>query len=528
MVKNILEINTSLRVAPYYRVSTQEQKLKKTSIPLQQKDCLRVMEEKGWVLSKEYQDDGISGHLMEERHGLQSMLRDAREHKFDLILVKDYDRFARNKDGIGIVRQELKKLGVQTYSINTPVEPKQVCDYDPDDNDTATIMETISDMRSDLERTAINRRLKIGRMAIAQKGKIPNKVPYGYKVVRTLNESKTKILRSVVIDENEAEKIRFIFNEYVKGAGVRKITIAMNKNGWKAPQGPLWSSQTIKYILVNPTYAGKVWWGWRHAEYKKSKEMRRRGKVGYTGDGIHTPIIDEKLFNLVQEIKAGRVKQVQGGAARSLGMLTGIAKCIRCKCGVGYQKRYNKRSKINPNWKDTITHEYICTGYKYKGICSQRVMSAEKLESSVLDHIKNYYSNQKVQENISYDTTNGMEKDITRYMAQLEKEIESGTTKEQRHKDAYEKGLETIEELEANISRIRDEVKISHMELDDYKQQSSLTTQKGANTRKLIETIKDFDTCWDTIELDEKKMILRSIIKEIRAGDGRVEIDFIF
>ncbi len=121
-----------------------------------------------------------------------------------------------------------------------------------------------------------------------------------------------------------------------------------------------------------------------------------------------------------------------------------------------------------------------------------------------------------------------MEKDITKYMAQLEKEIESGTTKEQRHKDAYEKGLETIEELEANILRIRDEVKISHMELDDYKQQSSLTTQKGANTRKLIETIKDFDTCWDTIELDEKKMILRSIIKEIRAGDGRVEIDFIF
>ena len=45
--------------------------------------------------------------------------------------------------------------------------------------------------------------------------------------------------------------------------------------------------------------------------------------------------------------------------------------------------------------------------------------------------------------------------------------------------------------------------------------------------QKLVVSLKDFDTAWGVMELDEKKLILRSIIKEIRAGQGKVEIDFI-
>jgi site-specific DNA recombinase len=519
------KVITSLRVAIYTRVSTQEQAQKKTSIPEQLKDCHKVINDKGWIYFQEYIDEGISGHLTEERHGLQSMLRDAREHKFDLIIVKDYDRFARNKDAAGIIRQELKGLGIQTYAINTPVEPRSVNEYDPDDDDSATIMETISDMRADLERTAINRRMKGGRMIKAKAGKIPNRVPYGYDVVRTIENNKIK--RTIVKNEGEAEKICFIFNEYIRGKGARKIAIEMNKKGWKPPKGINWSMQTIKYILANPTYTGKVWWGWRHADYKKNKEWQRRGKVGYIGKGEHSPIIDEATFNLAKEVRASRTKRAKGGVGRSFGLLTGIAKCIRCKSGVGYQRRMHKRSNKNSNWNDTVTHEYICTGYKYKGICKQRVMSAEKLESSVLDHIKNLYANPKIQENITYDGNNQEEKDRIKTIARLEKEIESGPAREQKHQEAYERGAETLEQLDEHIARIRAEIQKSRMEVDGYLALSSVTAQKAVAIGKLVASFKDFDTLWGKMELDEKKMILRSIIKEIRAGDGRVEIDFI-
>src|SRR2546427_12143524 len=148
--------------AIYARVSTQEQVQGKASIPDQLELCHRIIEDKGWQFIEEFRDEGVSGHLTEERNGLQSMLRDARLHKFDLIVVKDYDRFARNKDSAGIIRHELKELGIQTFAVNTPVDPKLPSEYEPDEDDLGTIVEAISDMRSDLERKQIARRMKTG------------------------------------------------------------------------------------------------------------------------------------------------------------------------------------------------------------------------------------------------------------------------------------------------------------------------------------------------------------------------------
>ena len=92
---------------------------------------------------------------------------------------------------------------------------------------------------------------------------------------------------------------------------------------------------------------------------------------------------------------------------------------------------------------------------------------------------------------------------------------------------AYERGISTIEEYQARVEKIREETKKSRMERDSLATLSSLTAQKGASIQKLAASMKDFDTAWAAMEHDERKLILRSIIKEIRAGEGRVEIDFI-
>ena len=135
---------------------------------------------------------------------------------------------------------------------------------------------------------------------------------------------------------------------------------------------------------------------------------------------------------------------MRGGSERSIGLLTGIAKCIRCGEGTCYQKRYHGRSKQNPNWKNTFTYEYTCSGYKYKGICHQRVMSALKLEGAVIDQIKNLYSHPKVQEKIVYDGKDQSILDNEKEIARLTREIALLPEKEKRHTDAYERGLETI------------------------------------------------------------------------------------
>ena len=514
-----------LRAVIYARVSTQEQAQRKTSIPDQLEICHTVIKEKGWSFVDAFKDEGVSGHLTEERAGLQAMLRAAREHRLDLIVVKSYDRFARNKDSAAIIRQELKELGIQTFAVTTPVDPRSPGEYDPNEDDLGTIVETISDMQADLERKQIVRRMKMGKLVKAKAGTIPNRVPYGYRVIRALEGS--RIQRTVVANDEDAARVRFIYESYAKGMGDRKITIELNRRAWKSPKGCKWTLATVKYLLMNPTYAGKVWWGWRHSNYGKTKEWRRRGKLGYTGKGVHEPIIDEKLFDLVQEIRAGRQRASSGGAARSLGLLTGIAKCIRCGSGVGYQKRFHCRSKKNSRWQDTVTYEYICTGYKYSGICSQRVMSAVKLETAVLDHVKNLYNHPKVQEQIVYRGKDLEETDAERELACLEREIAMEPIKMQRQHDAYERGIISMDEYEANLTRIREETAKNHMAKDRIIALSSLTAQKVSAMEKLMASLKDFDTAWSKMMLDEKKLILRSIIKQIRAGGGTVEIDFI-
>lgn len=516
----------ALRAVVYARVSTKEQSSEeKSSVPAQLEKCHLCIQTKKWSFVREYKDEGISGHLTIERHGLQEMLRDGREKKFDLIVVKDYDRFARNKDAAGILRQELKKLGIQVYALNTPVEPKSITKYDPDEDDSLTIMETISDMRADLERKQIRRRMKDGKDGIAKAGNLPNRVPYGYRVIRYIEG--TKMRRRIEIDEEASSRVRHIFTEYTSGKGDRKIAIGMNDHGWRSPQGSEWTTRGVKYILGNAIYTGRVLWGWRHAKYAITKDWIERGKMGYAGPGNHEAIINDVTFEKAQEIRQGRTTGARGGAGRSHGVLTGIAKCIRCGSGVGYQKRYHTRSKKNENWKDTITFEYICTGYKYRGKCSQRVMSAIKLEGAVIDHIKNLYAHPKVQEKIIYDGKDPASIDNEKEIARLAREIAILPEKEKRHTEAYEKGLQTLDQYQENLARLRAESKKNHMERDNLLTLCSLTAQKSDVVQKLVTSMHDFDTFWGALQLDEKKLIIRSIISEIRAGDGRVEVDFI-
>lgn len=518
-----------IKAVIYARVSTKEQAdpESKFSIPDQIENCERAIKEHGWKLIGEpFIDAGLSGHLLEERLGLQAMLKDAREHKFDLIVVKDFDRFARNRAAATVVREELKQLFIQTYAVNTPVEPKEPNIYDPDEDDMGVIVEGVSDIRSDLERKAIIRRMKMGKKQKALDGKIPNKVPYGYKIVRTL-DVKGKVLREVVVDEEEAKWVRYIYRRYIEGAGARKIALELTEKNVKPPSGSQWSITTLKYLLKNPTYTGKVWWGWRHAEYKKTKERQRRGQEGIIVDGNHLPIIDEPTFKLAQEIHEQRGAKSRGNAALSRGLLTGIAKCIRCGKGVSYSKRVHKHSKENPKWKDSVTFEYLCGGYKYTNICSPRVMSAIKLESAVLDQIRNIFYNPKVQEKIIYESNGEDKKELEVDLARSERELAKIPEKRKLHQEAYEKRLETAEEFGIAMERLRQDEKRYHGDIISTKSDLLKQGQTSLSLKKFVATLKDFDKMWKELELDEKRQILRATVREIRAGNGKVQVDFI-
>jgi len=523
-----MENKTKIRAVVYARVSTKEQAEGKFSIPEQIEACKKAIIEHGWELVHEpYIDSGISGHLLEERKGLQNLLNDARQHLFDLVVVKDFDRFARNRAAATIVREELKELFIQTYALNTPVEPKNPKTYDPTDDDLGIMVEGYSDTMSEIERNKIRRRMMMGKMAIAKSGKIPNNVPYGYKIKRTIDEH-GKIKREVVVNEEEAKIVRWIFDQYIKGKGTLEIAFELNQKGVKPPRGQLWRRQAIKYILQNQTYTGKVVWGWRHPDYQKNKQRRLRGHQGIIVKGEHEPIISEEIFNLAQKEKKIRGNSQKGRAKLSRGLLTGIAKCIRCGSGVTYATRRHKRSHKNPNWHDTITHEYLCAGYKYSGICQRRVMSAEKLEGFVINQIRNLINNPIAKERLIFDRSIKLSTELEEDYKRAIHALSEIPKKLQRQQEAYEAGLITIEEYGAAVRRLREEESKYRAVAGDYETKLQQLKERQREIEKFVKSLEDFDTLWDNATFEEKKHFLRTIIKEIRAGNGKIEIDFRF
>lgn len=525
-----MENKFKIRAVIYARVSTIEQAKKDTSIPQQIEACTKAIIEHGWDLVHEpYKDEGISGHLLEERHGLQALLEDARQHKFDLVVVKDFDRFARNRAAATIVREELKELFVQTYALNTPVTPKDPKAYDPTDDDLAIMVEGFSDAQSEIERNKIRRRMMMGKDNVAKKGDIPNNVPYGYKIVRWYDDKEKKVKRRVEIDEDEAKNVKWIFDQYIKGTGALNIAFQLTEKKVKPPRGQFWRAQAIKYILQNRTYTGRVLWGWRHADYKKNKQRKVREHKGLIiENGSHGQIIPDPIFQLAQKEKALRGKTQNGRAQMSRGLLTGIAKCIRCGSGVTYLTRHHNRAKKNPKWNNTTTFEYLCGGYKYSGICQRRVMSATRLEDFVINQIRNLINNPTARERLFYDRnleiTDGMQADYD-YAAKQLREIER---KRKRVKDAYEAGIDSLEVYAANIKRLDDEEKQYHVVADDYKNRLQQLNERRQTLEKFTSSLEEFEKLWGTSDFQEKKHFLRTLVKEIKAGNGQVVIDFRF
>src|ERR1051325_10845782 len=91
-----------LRAVSYCRTSGEKQR-DNTSIPVQRQCIEDFCRRNEWKLTKHYVDESKSGSKIEGREDFQRMLKDAALEQFDLVVVYDADRFAR--DGVDILGQ---------------------------------------------------------------------------------------------------------------------------------------------------------------------------------------------------------------------------------------------------------------------------------------------------------------------------------------------------------------------------------------------------------------------------------------
>ncbi|HCW7133076.1 TPA: recombinase family protein [Staphylococcus aureus] len=360
-------------VGGYIRVSTERQ-VEGYSIEGQITQIEQYCQFNGYELVDIYADRGISGKSM-NRPELQRMLNDAKNGKLDCVMVYKTNRLARNTSDLLTIVEELHRQNVEFFSLSERMEVK---------NSTGKLMLQILASFSEFERNTILENIYNGQHQRALKGYYQGNLPLGYN---NIPDNKKELM----INQHEANIVKYIFESYAKGHGYRKIANALNHKGYVTKKGNPFSINSITYILVNPFYIGKI----QFAKYKDWNEKRRKGlnDKPIIADGKHPPIISQELWDKVQSRKK-QVSQKPQVHGKGNNLLTGIIHCPQCGAPMAAS---NTTNTLKDGTKKRIRY-YSCSNFRNKGskVCSANSVRADVIEKYVMDQILEIVKSDKV------------------------------------------------------------------------------------------------------------------------------------
>lgn len=360
-------------VGGYIRVSTERQ-VEGYSIEGQITQIEQYCQFNGYELVDIYADRGISGKSM-NRPELQRMLNDAKNGKLDCVMVYKTNRLARNTSDLLTIVEELHRQNVEFFSLSERMEVK---------NSTGKLMLQILASFSEFERNTILENIYNGQHQRALKGYYQGNLPLGYN---NIPDNKKELM----INQHEANIVKYIFESYAKGHGYRKIANALNHKGYVTKKGNPFSINSITYILVNPFYIGKI----QFAKYKDWNEKRRKGlnDKPIIADGKHPPIISQELWDKVQSRKK-QVSQKPQVHGKGTNLLTGIIHCPQCGAPTAAS---NTTNTLKDGTKKRIRY-YSCSNFRNKGskVCSANSVRADVIEKYVMDQILEIVKSDKV------------------------------------------------------------------------------------------------------------------------------------
>ncbi|MCQ9278858.1 cassette chromosome recombinase CcrB [Staphylococcus borealis] len=361
------------RIGGYIRVSTEKQVMG-YSIEGQITQIEQYCQFNGYELVDIYADRGISGKSM-NRPELQRMLNDAKNGKLDCVMVYKTNRLARNTSDLLTIVEELHRQNVEFFSLSERMEVK---------NSTGKLMLQILASFSEFERNTILENIYNGQHQRALEGYYQGNLPLGYN---NIPDNKKELM----INQHEANIVKYIFESYAKGHGYRKIANALNHKGYVTKKGNPFSISGVTYILSNPFYIGKI----QFAKYKDWNDKRRKGlnDKPVIAEGKHTPIISQDLWDKVHS-RMKQVSQKPQVHGKGTNLLTGIVHCPQCGAPMAAS---NTTNTLKDGTKKRIRY-YSCSNFRNKGskVCSANSVRADVIEKYVMDQILEIVKSDKV------------------------------------------------------------------------------------------------------------------------------------
>ena len=364
-----------LKVCAYARVSTGSRAQAESYATQVEYYTEKIENNPIWEFAGVYADEGITGTKVKGRDDFKAMVAACEEGDIDLILTKSITRFARNTvECIQTVRH-LKSIGVGIYfekeNINTLTEASELM---------LTILASVAQGESEdfsgNNRWAIINRFENGTFIVGTPA-------YGYRKDEDGN---------LIIEETEAEVVRWIFESYLNGMGA--YVIAKMLNDHQIPtirESEKWQDSVVKNILMNPVYEGDALYQRTYTE--KQFPFTRKVNYGqmnmYLTKDAHPPIITHEEAEAVRSIMEYRSRTLNMDGKRSQSRYIFSSRIICGDCGSHFrrQKIYIGKPYEKIIW---TCHKHV----KDKEFCHMKAIREDVLQQAFVDMWNKLYTNQ--------------------------------------------------------------------------------------------------------------------------------------
>ena len=447
--------------ALYIRVSTDDQA--ELSPDAQKRLLLDYAKKNGIIISNDFIfSESVSGRHVQKRPEFQRMIGIAKQpsHPIDVILVWKYSRFARNQEESIVYKSMLKKDHVEVISVSEPLI----------DGPFGSLIERIIEWMDEYYSIRLSGEVLRGMKEKALRNGYQSSPCLGYEAIGHG--------KPYQINEAEYAMVSYIMDLY-DNQNMDETAIARKCNdlGYKTKRGNPFERRTIDRILQNPFYCGIVSWN------------------GVEFEGAHEVRISKERFDRRQRLIASRKRPMK---ARSVSTckhwLSGLLKCSVCGATLSYTG--NGKCPYFQCWK-------YAKGFHKTSVA----LSVRKAEEAVITYFDQILSGA----DFTYVRKDEPTADNTAAIEQIQRELSKLSTRENRIRDAYESGIDTLEEYKANKDRLINNRLQLENELETLQKEQE---EKELNKDDVLHEIKSVNDILKNpdVSYEEKGTLIRTIV----------------
>lgn len=433
----------------------------------------------------------VSGERIIDRPEMQKLLHNVQDGKYDAVLCMDMDRLGRgNMIDQGLIQEAFKTT--RTLIIT----PRKVYDLEDEHDEEWSEFEAFMARR---ELKIITRRMQRGRRLSAQDGKsITKGPPYGY-----LRDEHFKLHA----DPELAPIVRQIFGWHAEGNGLIKICNMLNDMRIPSPSGGFWNRTTVRHILHNEAYLGRIIWGMHRyvkggaGKYIKTNLPRDQWIIV---DNAHEPIISQELWDAAHRMHEQMTPRVR----QDLTVKNPFASILRCKeCGKTMRLQ-SRATRDSGHGQDSVK----CITYQ----CNTRQTLIRLLEPRVLADLETIIASAPDLNAESDEQQQDQTAILHRKLAALRDELERLDIQKSNLFDLLEQKVYDVDTFMHRSKTIAERIDVVSSEIRQTEQALQEQMERASNKQNLIPALSKMVKAYrKTTDPKAKNALLKSVIDHI-------------